>query len=85
MAGLRHPRGMKSRLRDWRAWVRSLTICEPRADADLRLVLVSPYRSPAWGLWPEPRIVAMSTRYSIACYAELPRAAINCWPDRRGL
>ena len=72
MAGLRHPRGMKSRLRHWRARMRSVTICEPRADADLGLVLVSPYRSPAWGLWPEPRTVAMSTRYSIAWLCGAP-------------
>ena len=48
----------------------------PTADAECLLVLVSPYRSPAWELWPEPRTVALSTRYSVVCYAELPRAAI---------
>ena len=37
MAGLRHPRRMKSRLRDWRARGRWVTICKPRADADLML------------------------------------------------
>jgi hypothetical protein len=42
------------------------------------LVLVSPYRSLAWELWPEPRTVALSTRYSIAGYAGLPGAAIGC-------
>jgi hypothetical protein len=47
----------------------------PTADAECLLVLVSPYRSSAWELWPEPRTVAMCTRYSIVCYAEFPRAA----------
>jgi hypothetical protein len=72
MAGLRHPRGMKSRLREWRARCGRWRICGPRADADFSLVLVSPYRSPAWGLWPEPRTVAMSTRYSIALLCGAP-------------
>lgn len=72
MAGLRHPRQMKSRLRDWRVRVRCVTICQPRADADFSLVLVSPYRSPAWELWPESRTVALSTRYSIAVLCGAP-------------
>ncbi len=37
---------------------------------------LSPTLSLAWGLWPEPRTVAMSTSYSIACNAKLPRAVI---------
>jgi hypothetical protein len=44
----------------------------PRADADSLLVPVSPYRSPAWELWPEPRTVAMSTRYSIVLLCGAP-------------
>jgi hypothetical protein len=67
---------MKSVLREWRAWAGSWTIRAPRADAGYSLVLVSPSNSLAWGLWPEPRTVAMSTSYSIACNAKLPRAAI---------
>ena len=54
----------------------SWTIRVPRADAGFSLVLVSPTISLAWGLWPEPRTVVMSTSYSIACNAKLPRAAI---------
>jgi hypothetical protein len=40
------------------------------------LVLVSPLTSLAWELWPEPRTVALSTRFSIVRQAELLRAAI---------
>ena len=42
MAGLRHPRQMKLRLRDWPARGRWVTICWPRADADLMLGACEP-------------------------------------------
>jgi hypothetical protein len=66
---------VKSGLRRWRRAVQGMRMRAPTADAEFLLVLVSPYRSSAWELWPEPRTVATSTRYSIVCYAELPRAA----------
>jgi hypothetical protein len=66
MAGLRHPRGMKSGLQLSRGARRWLRIRGPCADADFSLVPVSLYQSLAWEPWPEPRTVALSTRYSIA-------------------
>jgi len=66
MAGLRHPRGMKSGLQLSQGARRWLRIRGPCADADFSLVPVSLYQSLAWEPWPEPRTVALSTRYSIA-------------------
>ena len=71
-------------MHEWRARAGSWTIRAPRADAGYSLVLVSPTNSLAWGLWPEPRTVATSTSYSIACNAKLPRAAIGIDLELKG-
>jgi hypothetical protein len=72
MAGCATRGDVKSGLRVWRAGVGLVRMSAPRADADSLLVPVSPYRSPAWELWPEPRTVAMSTRYSIVLLCGAP-------------